>query len=137
MDITGKWHNDLKSTLEITQVANGQIVGTYTTGASAGQCAQGTFVLSGVTDTDAGGQALAFMVLWKNSQSDCHTVTAWSGQAQNVDGEDRLSCMWLLTVDSSALSGWYATHVGEDIFRRGPAPAVSAQKLTMLRRSHP
>jgi Avidin family len=138
MDIKGTWYNELHSTMTIAEVSNGQIKGTYTTAVSATACAQGAFELIGRTDTDSGGEGLGFVVSWKNDGSDCESVTAWSGQAQTINGEESIVAYWLLTVESSPDEDWYATHVGQDTFTRTPpSPESVAKKSKMLRRSHP
>ena len=61
---------------------------------------------------------MALVVCWQNDVSNCQSVTAWSGQAQNINGEDRITAMWLFTVETSPEEDWYATHIGHDIFTR-------------------
>jgi hypothetical protein len=52
----------------ILQVDEGCLWGTYTTAVSGSGCAQGSCTLVGITDTDSGGQAIAFSVCWKNDR---------------------------------------------------------------------
>jgi hypothetical protein len=138
MNLQGIWYNELGSTMVISQVNNGQITGTYGTAVSATACAQGIFDLVGRTDTDRGGEGVGFVVSWQNAQSKCESVTAWSGQAQNINGEDCIIALWLLSVESAPDQEWYATHVGQDIFTRSqPSADAIAKKSRTLRRSHP
>ena len=138
MNLLGTWFNELGSTMVIDQVQNGTIIGSYATAVSSTGCAQGSFSLVGSTDTDSGGEGVAFSVCWKNDTSQCASVTAWSGQAQTIDGEDQILAFWLLTVESAPDQDWYATHVGQDLFTRSqPAREQIASKSKMLRRSHP
>ena len=138
MNLQGIWYNELGSTMAISAVNNGQITGTYATAVSATACAQGTFELSGRTDTDSGGEGVGFVVSWQNASSHCESVTAWSGQAQNINGQDCILACWLLTVESAPNEDWYATHVGQDVFTRlQPSADSISQKAKMLRRSHP
>lgn len=139
MDVQGTWYNELKSTMVIDPIVNGQITGTYTTAVSATGCAQGkTFTLVGRTDTDTGGEGIGFVVNWKNNTTDCESVTAWSGQAQTINGEDQINAFWLLTVESAPNQDWYATHVGQDVFTRTqPTKDNIAKKLKTARRSNP
>ncbi|MFZ0769992.1 MAG: avidin/streptavidin family protein [Candidatus Sulfotelmatobacter sp.] len=138
MNIQGIWYNELGSTMVISGVNNGQITGTYATAVSATACAQGTFVLTGRTDTDNGGEGIGFVVSWQNAKSRCESVTAWSGQAQNIGGEDCIVALWLLTVESAPDQDWYATHVGQDVFTRlQPSADSISKKAKTLRRSHP
>jgi len=121
----------------IDQVKNGIINGSYATAVSSIGCAQGTFSLVGSTDTDSGGEGVAFSVCWKNDTSECASVTAWSGQAQTIDSKDQILAFWL-SVESAPDQDWYATHVGQDVFTRSePAKEQIASKSKMLRRSHP
>lgn len=138
MDIQGTWYNELGSTMVINPVANGQVTGTYTTAVSSTGCAQGSFTLVGRTDTDTAGEGVGFVVNWKNNQADCESVTAWSGQAQTINGEDQINAFWLLTVESAPDQDWYATHVGQDVFTRtAPSKEHVAKKLKTTRRSNP
>lgn len=134
MDITGRWYNELGSTLLIQEVQNGIVQGLYSTVVSSHGCAEGVFVVSGVTDTDSGGQAVAFSVAWQNGRCSCKSVTAWSGQI--VD--DHISAFWLLTQETEPTQNWQSTIIGQDVFTRSqPQPEDIATKQRILRRSHP
>jgi hypothetical protein len=138
MNIQGSWYNELGSMMTIDPVANGQFTGTYTTAVSSTGCAQGNFTLVGLTDTDTGGEGVGFVVNWKNNKADCESVTAWSGQAQTINGEDQINAFWLLTVESAPDQDWYATHVGQDVFTRTALPKEHiAKNLKTMRRSNP
>lgn len=138
MNLEGNWHNELGSTMVINAVRDGGFTGTYTTAVSPTGCAQGSFQLVGQTDTDSGGEAVAFVVCWQNDSSNCQSVTAWSGQAQNISGEDRITAMWLFTVETSPEQDWYATHVGHDTFTRvQPTEEEIAERSRTKQRSHP
>jgi hypothetical protein len=71
MDIEGIWYNELNSILTIEPVASGGFSGTYQTGVSSSGCATGSFRVVGRTDTDSGGDAVAFVVCWVNETSQC------------------------------------------------------------------
>ena len=135
MDITGYWYNELGSTMEINPVANGQFTGSYCTAVSSG-CAHGSFALVGQTDTESGGDAVGFVVCWKNASSNCQSITAWSG---HTNGNDQITAFWLLTAKlSSDNLEWDATQIGQDIFTRIlPGEEQIAAKLKAVRRSHP
>lgn len=138
MNIQGTWYNELGSTMVINEVTDGGFTGSYTTAVSSTNCAQGSFTLVGRTDTDAGGEAVAFVVCWLNDTSECKSITAWSGQAQTIGSEDYINAFWLLTVESSPEMDWYATHVGQDTFTRDqPSQEAIAAKSKVLKRSHP
>jgi hypothetical protein len=138
MNLQGTWYNELGSTMVINTVSDGGFTGSYTTGVSSTHCAQGNFKLVGQTDTDSGGEAVAFVVCWQNDISNCQSITAWSGQAQNINGEDQIIAFWLLTVEASPAQDWYATHVGEDIFTRTPVVEEEIiERARVKKRSHP
>lgn len=134
MDITGQWYSELGSSLLIQEVQNGYVQGVYSTAVSSQGCAQGDFSVVGVTDTDSGGQAVAFSVAWKNGQSSCKSVTAWSGQVVDV----QISAFWLLTQETDPTQNWQSTIIGQDVFTRTqPRAEDVAAKQRLLRRSHP
>ena len=134
-DLLGTWTNELNSTLEITQVANGTLSGTYTTAVSSNACAQGAFTVQGCTDIDSGGGAVSFCVCWKNPQADCRAVTAWSG---TLIGPGQLRAFWLLTsTPESPAAAWADTQIGEDLFWQGSQPAAQAGLPPGARRAHP
>ena len=138
MNLEGTWHTELGSTLIIERVRDGGLSGTYATALSASGSAKGSFEVVGRTDADSGGEAVVFSVCWKNDLSDCHSATAWVGQTQRVDGHERISAMWLLTVETSPEQDWYATHVGHDVFTRAkPTEEEIAQKARTKQSSHP
>lgn len=138
MNLEGTWHNELGSIMGINAVRNGAFTGTYTTAVSSAHCSQGGFQLVGQTDADSGGEAVAFVVCWQNDVSNCRSVTAWSGQAQNINGEDQITAIWLLTVETSPEQDWYATHIGHDVFTRvRPTEEEITQRARTKQRSHP
>ena len=138
MNLEGTWHNELGSTMVIEQVRDGGFTGTYTTAVSPTGSTQGSFQLVGRTDADIGGEAVAFLVCWQNDTSSRHSVTAWSGQAQRINGQDQITAMWLLTLETSPEQDWYATHVGHDVFTRvQPTEEEITEKARMKQSSHP
>jgi hypothetical protein len=138
MNLEGTWHNELGSTMVIDQVRDGGFTGTYTTAVSPTGSTQGSFQLVGRTDADIGGEAVAFLVCWQNDTSSRHSVTAWSGQAQRINGQDQITAMWLLTLETSPEQDWYATHVGHDVFTRvQPTEEEITEKARMKQSSHP
>jgi hypothetical protein len=138
MNLEGTWHNELGSTMVIDQVRDGGFSGSYSTAVSPTGSTQGEFQLVGRTDVDSGGEALAFLVCWQNDVSNRHSVTAWSGQAQTINGQDQITAMWLLTLETSPEQDWYATHVGHDVFTRvQPTEEEIAEKGRLKQSSHP
>ena len=105
---------------------------------SASGSAKGSFEVVGRADADGGGEAVAFSVCWRNEVSDMHSVTAWVGQAQRVNGRERISAMWLLTVETSPEKDWYATYVGHGVFSRAkPTEERKAEKAKTKQSPHP
>ena len=138
MDIQGTWFNELGSTMVLRPVSRGQFSGDYRTAVSATACARGVFRITGRSATDIGGDTLGFVVSWNNRGSVCKPVTAWSGQAQTINGVDQINAFWLLTVESNPDMNWYATHVGQDVFTRTrPTDEVIERNLQSVRQSHP
>lgn len=138
MNLEGTWHTELGSTLVIDRVRDGGLSGTYATALSPTGSARGRFEVVGRTDADSGGEAVAFSVCWRNDVTDRHSATAWVGQAQRIDGRERISAMWLLTVETSPEQDWYATHVGHDVFTRvKPTEEEIATKAGMKQMPHP
>ncbi len=125
MDISGIWYNELGSQVEF--VVNGsQLTGRYqtTVGNASGYYALvGQINLSGELEN-----ALGFVIVWQNEQSDSNSVTAWSGQAQEVDGEEVISTMWLLTSETDVDADWESTLIGKDVFTRNPQVKKNTRK---------
>lgn len=136
MGLEGKWTNELGSTFVVDSVSNGTISGTYETAVSAGACAKGTFTVTGRTDVDSRGTSIAWSVVWKNDESSCNSVTAWTGQY--VPQADEIIAFWLLSSHSDELGSWGSTNLGVDSFWRSGARAAAAPgSRPPLGRSHP
>lgn len=118
MSLEGIWYNQLGSTLTINEVQKGGFTGTYKTEVSTSGCAKGVFPLVGRTNISRTKQSVGFVVSWKNELSDCNSVTAWSGQLQNVNHEDQLVTTWLLTVGTDPKDNWKSTFLNKDTFKR-------------------
>jgi hypothetical protein len=107
--------------MEITSVTDDTITGSYTTAVSTKGCAKGKFQLVGRTTPPKNkNQVVAFTVAWKNDQSDCNSVTAWSGSYD--DKNAKITAFWLLTSGVSNEQSWDSTLVGEDTFTRKAIP---------------
>jgi hypothetical protein len=138
MGLLGTWHNELGSTLVITEVQGDTIVGTYETAVSGSGCAKGIFPVIGRTDVDAGGTTLGFTITWRNDKSSCNSTTSWAGQYQVIDDQEVLIALWLLAMKTNVEEDWASTLVGEDMFFREPAsPERQAEVATRKRHSHP
>ena len=137
MGLEGMWYSQLGSILDITQISDGTLVGTYETAVSDG-CAQGEFALTGRTDVESGGDTVGFAVTWLNDQSSCNATTSWAGQYQNVDGQESLTALWLLAMESPADEQWASTLVGEDVFTRQTVSADRKTEVAAYKRNpHP
>jgi hypothetical protein len=129
MDISGTWYNELNSTMELA-VNGKQLSGRYTS--AVGQ-AQGPYELTGYLDVDDATPTLGWVVVWKNAKAHAPSVTAWSGQAQTVLGEQLIDTTWLLTRSTAVQEEWESTMIGKDVFRRTKATAEEVERARTLR----
>lgn len=125
MPIAGTWYNELGSEMNLSQ-DGASITGTYWTAVGD---ASSSYQLVGSLDVDgdpnANGQAVAWVVAWNNEDhGSSHSVTAWSGQYQVVNGEEEISTLWLLTQESPSNADWAATTVNQDVFTRNQPSTV-------------
>ena len=118
MGLQGKWYNELGSAMEL-EVKGNLVSGTYYPAVGD---ALGHYAVAGATDAEALGanQAVGLVVAWVNEQGNAHSVTAWSGQLQVVDGEEILRTTWLLTRETEPNQDWQSTLIGTDTFTRRP-----------------
>jgi hypothetical protein len=135
MPLLGTWYNELGSTLVINEVANGVLSGQYSTAVSSGGCAQGDYEVQGTTD----GQTVGMAVTWANAQAPpCNSTTTWAGQYEDVGGQEILTAMWLLVMNTTPEDNWSSTLVGQDVFTRSaPAEGTLAQASVAKRHAHP
>ncbi len=138
MSVTGTWYNELGSVMNL-EVDGASITGTYQTAVGD---AEGIYQLTGSVDTDgdpsANGQAVAWVVVWNNDYGNSHSVTAWSGQYQLIDGVEEIEALWLLTSETPAGYDWAATQVNKDTFTRTqPSEGVVARARKKRMPSHP
>jgi hypothetical protein len=139
MPLEGTWFNELGSTMTIDAVTPGQpFTGSYQTAVSTTACAQGSFQLVGTCDTDTDGTSVGFVVAWVNGNSNCHSITAWSGQLQIIGGQEEIVATWLLTMETDPGQDWASTLVGQDVFTRNPvAKETLTLKTQQKRHPHP
>jgi hypothetical protein len=138
MGLQGTWCNELGSTLTIEEVSGGMVAGSYETAVSSGGCASGSYAVQGTTDTDAGGQSVGLTVTWVNAQSRCSSTPTWAGQYQEIGGQEVLTAMWLLVIDTTPEADWSSTLVGQDVVTRNePAANAVAQVAAVKRHAHP
>ncbi len=124
--IAGTWYGQRGSRLELILTHAGHLEGRYYT--ANNDEAQGVFDLIGMSDTRSfgGSRSVGFVVCWNNEYVNQHSVTAWSGQHQMINGEEVLTTNWLLTRETSPEQGWAATMVGSDTFKRTPLAVSEA-----------
>ena len=116
MSLKGTWYNELGSMMML-EVNGDSITGTYQTAVGS---AEGTYQLVGSMDSNPteGGQAIAWVVVWNNQYLNSHSITAWSGQYQTIDGEEEIASLWLLTREEPSADDWSSTLINQDIFTR-------------------
>ncbi len=116
MSVKGTWYNELGSMMNL-EVNGASITGTYQTAVGS---AEGTYQLVGSIDSDptAGGEAIAWVVVWNNQHLNSHSITAWSGQYQTIGEEEEISSLWLLTREEPSEDDWSSTLINQDIFTR-------------------
>lgn len=111
-DFSGHWENQLGSTMELTVSGSG-VTGTYTSVSSATGDKGGP--ITGPVKGYTAGDRIAFMVLWPKG-----SMTAWTGQLVDVDGELRLKTLWHLVTEIPDASEpkflWMSTFAGADDF---------------------
>lgn len=125
MKLEGTWYNQLGSKMTL-QVVQGAVTGTYETAVGS---ASGEYTVAGRTDTDNdSSRNVGFVVSWENGNGSSDSVTAWSGQLQEIDGQETLRTFWLLTIETKPDTNWKSTLVGNDTFTRNPPSEEHAQK---------
>jgi hypothetical protein len=120
MGAEGTWYNELNSTM-ILKITNGVLSGTYQSPKGDAPDPQS---LTGKIDPSPsnGSQVLGWVVQWVNPAKPIHAVTVWSGQYQEVNGEEIITTEWLLTDATDPDDDWEATLVGHDTFKRTAPP---------------
>jgi hypothetical protein len=77
-------------------------------------------------------------VAWVNENGSSHSVTAWSGQLQLIEGQEVLTTIWLLTHETEPDQDWKSTLIGTDIFtRRSPTEGEIEKAAKQTTWSHP
>ncbi len=116
-DLSGTWHNENGSEINVEEGPEGKLSGRFRSGVGLGTDEQ--FELSGYT----AGSLLSFTVNFGAHGS----LTAWVGHRV---GEE-LQTMWQMTLElpHPNRSGdlWRAVWSGANTFRRGPAPRMAAE----------
>jgi len=131
MDIRGEWFNELGSMMKI-DVNGSTITGKYHTAVGD---AEGIYDLVGrISVPNDDNRTLGFVVAWQNAKRSTDSTTAWSGEAQEVNGTPYIMTTWLLTEETAPEDDWKSTIVGKDLFSRLPPAPESASRLKGLRR---
>jgi len=133
---SGLWYNELGSQMQLN-VSGSSVWGWYY---SAVGMAQFTYPLSGQINTQPYpfSQVLGWAVPWRSAYLNAHSVTAWSGQYQTVDGEEEIVAFWLLTNEMPENQDWEATRVGKDVFTRTMPSQEEIEKTRKRQaKSHP
>ena len=133
MDISGRWYNELNSTMDLEVKGKKKIRGTYV---SAVGEVKGPYELVGFTDGGA-SPTVGWIVAWQNEQKSVPAVTGWTGQAQivNRDGKDeeQIDTMWTLIRSTAVQDDWESTMIGKDTFRRHPFSDQEVRRAMKVR----
>jgi hypothetical protein len=81
----GKWLGNNGGGLEITSIANGQLIGRYQTAVGRPRATE-WFPAYGATD----GVLIGFSVLWKNDTGEHGSLTSWTGRHLDAGVPDGL-----------------------------------------------
>lgn len=107
-DFTGKWVNELNSTVTIFQTDT-VLKGSYDSAVSAGgQSTHGD--LLGYVD----GDLISFVVHWDKYQS----ITAWVGQVVPTASATTFKTLWQMTSQVDDGEEWMSISAGADTFKR-------------------
>jgi hypothetical protein len=128
--LSGKWHNQYGSMMDVTVTPDGRMRGKYRTGVGSPNPSE-EFDLSGFVS----GNLVAFSVRFDPYPS----LTSWVGQHAVEDGVEKLHTMWHMVVDVRKLEKkdrfWYEIHSGSDVFLRGTYSDAAVPAL--FNPSHP
>ncbi len=133
---SGLWYNELGSQMQLN-ISGNNVWGWYY---SAVGTAQFTYLLTGQINTQPYpfSQVLGWAVAWTNAYQNAHSVTAWSGQYQTIDGEEEIVAFWLLTSEMPEQDDWEATLIGQDVFTRTKPAQDQIEKARKRKaKSHP
>lgn len=108
VDFSGKWQNELNSTMTLTQT-NGSLTGTYESAVSSGgTVARGD--LLGFVD----GDLISFVVHWQAFQA----ITSWLGQIEPGSAPEKIKTLWQMTKQVASGDEWSSINAGSDTFIR-------------------
>lgn len=117
MDLTGKWYNELGSTMEIKAAKDGMLTGWYNT--KVGN-AKRDYILTGRYDHLEGRKSLGWTVTYTNEYcSKAKSTCSWSGQYQlDRASQPQILTTWLLTTETEPKDDWNSTRLGQNVFTR-------------------
>ncbi|XP_068709555.1 avidin-related protein 4/5-like [Montipora foliosa] len=123
-DVSGIWHNQLGSTMEINLNKDGtSFSGTYSNNAPDSPPLIESLI--GSVGSSGSPATLGFTVNFEGGRF----TTSWSGQYFNNDGDEVLLTTWLMTANlSDANEYWESTNVGQDRFTRQPQAQKKGRK---------
>jgi hypothetical protein len=114
---TGKWQNELSSTMDITNIdTTGKITGTYTSpsGTDGKKYPLIGWIINGKKDP----LAISFTVSWGEKIG---SITSWTGTCQeDKNGKPQIKTIWNL-VRSKANYSWSHILTGSDTFYLSPS----------------
>jgi hypothetical protein len=104
------WHNQLGSTLTIDNYnrTTGLFSGTYVTAVASPGCQAVGKAQPMIGWLNTGSNAMTFAVNW--TATGCNSVTSWSGQYNDANGQ--FATIWML----SGSGGWSDMNIGSDLF---------------------
>ena len=89
--LSGKWKNELGSTMELECSSDGSLSGSYMS--AVGKC-KGWYPLSGYCIENSNRSSVGFTGRWINGMVDTKAVTVWNGLLFSEDG--KLETDWLI-----------------------------------------
>lgn len=113
VDFTGTWKNQHGSTLELRELAGGNIDGRFESG--VGDDGQMLYV-------DISGQSLGDIITFHAVYSDYRTIITWAGQHSEEAGIGKIKTHWLHVSDIPDAQErdwmWFTNRIGSDEFQR-------------------
>lgn len=107
-DFSGDWKNELKSTMNLTQVDD-VLTGVYESAVSGG---------GGTTKGDiqgyVDGTLISFIVHWRDFQA----ITAWVGRMTGEDDDASIETLWQMIKQVPEGEEWESINAGTDRFTR-------------------
>ena len=112
MSIQGTWHSEVGSVLELEENGN-EVTGRLDSTGDSGAFHE----VHGSVDprTDSNFRPLSFSVAW---EGDFHSVTSYTGQYSNVDGNEQIEVVFLIANATESRVLWKSVGISSDIFTR-------------------